>query len=236
MSEAPAVATGSAPDRPGGPPERVRRRPGRIVATASAALLVAVGGGAALALTRTSRTPTNVQAADTPTTGGGAVNGRTSSPGASQPPATSVPAWIPWPAPDGSFTVEFPGGAQQEDVPVAVPQFARAYQVTSVAAVAEYIVVYADLSDQYQVADAGPLLNALVDGATGALGVTTTKGPTEPFLGMPSVAFDGAGTNGGSARGRALISGRRIYLLVASDDGSRTADFDRFLSSFRITG
>jgi hypothetical protein len=168
---------------------------------------------------------------------------------ASQADATTAPtpASISWTSvdrsPDG-FTVEMPTGTKEITVP--------AYGEKGGADQVEMIYSYPDSTTSFSIAwaDEPPVMRAsgqniqktLASARDGALSRTQTVLVSEVENtrdGLTIHDFAGRNQSGGIFNGRLILTGRRLYFLMAAFNGSsarRESDVVHFFDSFKLVG
>jgi hypothetical protein len=142
--------------------------------------------------------------------------------------------WTTWTAPDGSFTIDFPGTPVLKDLANSDPKVKSARSAIVENSRFSYGVGWFDPAPGYTITDNTDMLQRVADGAAQGAGWIYNRRELGDFAGNPALYLEGT-ASGVEMHGMAMISGQRVYLFVAGGAPGETLDYEGFRASFHIT-
>ncbi len=150
-------------------------------------------------------------------------------------PEEADDGWISFESPEGGFRMEFPAepvrGQQSlasELGPLETVLFTVEEDADTV-----YLVAYTDYPEEVLDVDPGTVLDGAVQGAATNLSGTVESSTKLTVEGFPAVDYVVA-VEGGRVEARAILAGRRIYLVQRAASQSGPDEFRRLVDSFEL--
>ncbi|MDQ3569428.1 MAG: hypothetical protein M3396_02170 [Actinomycetota bacterium] len=145
---------------------------------------------------------------------------------------------VPFESSEGRFKVDFPGTPERQEQ--TEPSGGQSPKVTvfSVETKDEaYSVAFSDLPTPGSQLDPSVVLDAVPEGSAARVPGTVRSKTSSSFLGSPAVDYviDGEGRSKEVVvQARAILVGRRLYILQGAGKSTETPFYDRMLASFRL--
>lgn len=145
---------------------------------------------------------------------------------------------VPFESPEGRFKVDLPRTPErQEETESSAGQSLKTTLFSVQSKDEAYSVAFSDLPAQLSQVDPSTVLDGVTEGSASRVPGTVRSKTSSSFLGSPAVDYVIDGEDRSKevvVEARAILVGRRLYILQAAGRNTDTPFYQRMISSFRL--
>lgn len=139
---------------------------------------------------------------------------------------------------EGKFRVDFPGTPERtEQTEPTAGQALKIVLFTVANGDKAYSVAYSDLPPEVTQVAPSTVLQGVPEGSAARVPGRVTSKTASTFVNSPAIDYEIEGegrSNGAKVRAKAVLVGRRLYILQAAGKDAETPFYDTMLSSFQL--